>query len=694
MALNNSCGQTQMKHNIDKMNEYPFTNELIHEGSPYLLEHAHNPVNWYPWGEKALAKAKKENKPLIISIGYAACHWCHVMEHESYSDTSVANFMNKYFVAIKVDREERPDIDQIYMNAATLISGSGGWPLNAFALPDGRPFYAATYFPKNQWLELLEQVEKTYRSENDKLVKQAENLTQGINRQETLYVSANPSDSFHIKTYIDIFNNWQHLIDYDFGGFSGAPKFPLPVGWEFLLQYYYITKDEKALKAVTGTLDRMAMGGIYDQLGGGFARYATDKYWKVPHFEKMLYDNGQLVSLYSHAFQLTKNSIYAEIIDETLDFIKREMTNPDGGFYSSLNADSEGEEGKFYVWEEKEFEAILGAEIGKTISSYYQVAKSGNWENGNNILYIKEPKEKFANKNGISSEIFRKTLHESKQKLLKARNQRIRPTTDDKILTSWNALMLKGYIDAYRALGSREYLNAALKNAMFIEQNMYRKDSSLWRNYKNGKANIPAFLDDYALLSEAFIELYQVTFNVHWLMLAKSLTDYSINHFYDQNSRMFYFTSDQSENLIARKMEIPDNVIPSSNSVMAKNLFILGKYFDAPKYTQMSKAMLERLANEISNGGPYYANWACLLGLYTTVPFEIAIMGDAALQKNIEIQQNYLPTSIFMGGNEENLPLLEMKKVEGTTKIYICRNKICQLPVDDVQKALMAIKHE
>ncbi len=673
------------------MNEYQFTNELINESSPYLLEHAHNPVNWYPWGNNALEKAKKENKPLIISIGYSSCHWCHVMERESYSDTAVANYMNKYFVAIKVDREERPDIDQIYMSAVMLISGSGGWPLNAFALPDGKPFYATTYLPKNNWLDLLKQVENLYQTQNEKLAVQAKNITDGINQTEAEFKSVDKIHNFEIKNFINIFDKWQPVIDYQNGGFNGSPKFPLPVGWEFLLQYNYITKNEKALEAVTSTLNNIAMGGIYDQIGGGFARYSTDKFWKVPHFEKMLYDNGQLISLYSHAFQITKNSLYKAIIVETLNFINRELTNSNGGFYSSLNADSEGEEGKFYVWTYKEITEVLGIENAKIISAFYQVTTSGNWENGQNILYVKETKDSFAHKYGISENDFDKILIDSKEKLLKARNKRIRPSTDDKILTSWNALMLKGYIDAYNALGDENYINIAIKNATFLEINMI-KDSVLLRNYKDGKANIVGFLDDYALLAQSYIELYQVTFNIHWLSLAKKLTDYSINHFYDQNSGMFFYTSNQTESLIARKFEIPDNVIPSSNSVMAMNLFLLGEYFDDIKYTTLSETMLKCVLNEVYTGGAYYANWASLLGTFTVQPYEIAIMGKDALQKNLQMQQHYLPTAIFMGGNDENLPLLENKKISGITRIYVCKNKTCILPVEDVNVALNSLK--
>jgi hypothetical protein len=663
-------------------------NRLADAKSPYLQQHADNPVDWYEWGPEALQKAKKEDKPLIISIGYAACHWCHVMEHESFMDTTVARIMNENFVSVKIDREERPDIDQIYMNAAQLLTGSGGWPLNAFALPDGRPFYAGTYFPKDQWIQVLEQLSKIYREEYDKVEKQAEALTQGIKTQEVITLPGDTTGNFTTETYKGIFSNWQSMIDYSRGGYNRAPKFPLPVGWEFLLQYNYLTGSEKALEAVTITLDEMAKGGIYDQIGGGFARYSTDARWFAPHFEKMLYDNGQLVSLYANAYKVTKNETYAEIIRETVEFVKREMTSPEGGFYSSLNADSEGEEGKFYVWTQGEIEDVLDEKTVQLIKDYYQVKKSGNWEHNKNILYRKESMSAFAESKNLSLKEWNKILFKAKGKLLKERSKRTRPSTDDKILTSWNALMLKGYIDAYLALGDDGYLDAALKNARFLEENMIRENGRLWRNYKDGEASIDAFLDDYALLADAFIHLYQATFDVHWLDVARNVSDYAIAHFLDKQSGMFFYTSDQSDNLIARKMEITDNVIPASNSVIVNVLYRLGEYYYHPPYIRMSKTMLNHVAKDLSTGGPYYANWGMLMGLMAYKPFEVAIMGSKAIEKNKELQTRYLPTSLFMGGEEENLPLLENKLVEGETMIYVCRNKVCKMPVSEADQAL------
>lgn len=689
------CAQNTKKNKDNTMNSVPVSkhqNRLAKAKSPYLQQHADNPVDWFEWGEEALNKAKKENKPIIISIGYAACHWCHVMEHESFMDAQVAKLMNENFVSIKIDREERPDIDQIYMDAVQLITGSGGWPLNAFAMPDGKPFYAGTYYPKEQWIQVLTQLSEVYKKEPEKVKNQAEQLTLGIKDQEMLSDVKNTSTEFSEKTYENVFKSWKSMIDFNKGGYQRAPKFPLPVGWEFLLQYHYLTGNKEALKAVTTTLDEMAKGGIYDQIGGGFARYSTDANWFAPHFEKMLYDNAQLVSLYSHAYQLTKNETYAEVIRETLAFIKREMTHSQGGFYASLNADSEGEEGKFYVWTQQEITKALDPKDANLIAKYYQLKANGNWEKNNNILFRKTSKKEFANQNNLSEKEWDVLLTKAKKTLLDERAKRTRPSTDDKVLTSWNALMLQGYIAAYLALGEKEYLEIALKNAHFLEKEMIKKQGGLWRNYKDGSAGIDAFLDDYAFLAKAFIQLYQATFDIHWLNQAKSLTDYAITHFQDKKTGMFFYTSNQSESLIARKTEISDNVIPASNSEMAKVLYQLGEYFDEPSYIEQSKKMVGFTIPKISTQGPYYANWGMLLGLMTYKPFEIAIMGSDAQQKNEAMQKEYLPTAFFMGGQKENLPLLAYKNTQGNTLIYVCKNKTCKYPVEKVADALQQIQ--
>ncbi len=684
-----SCGQTQEKKD-DNQVKHKYTNHLIHESSPYLLQHAHNPVNWYPWGKEALEKAQNENKLIIVSIGYSACHWCHVMEHESFEDEQVAKFMNDNFVAIKVDREERPDIDQVYMNAVQLIAGSGGWPLNCITLPDGRPIYGGTYFPKKQWLDMLTQVSDFVKQNPDKTEKQAASLTQGIQSSEMIFTSSRETE-YGIVDLDNIFNAWKKSIDYSNGGYNRAPKFPMPVGYQFLLYYQYLTEDEDALKAITVTLNKMADGGIYDQVGGGFARYSTDTFWKVPHFEKMLYDNAQLVSLYSASYQRMKAPLYKVIVKETLDFIKRELTSKEGGFYSSLDADSEGEEGKYYVWKQSELKEVLGNK-SDLIIDYYNVTERGNWENGQNILFKSTPDKKIANNYKITEEELNKRLVEAKILLLKERNNRIHPGLDDKILTSWNALMLKAYVDAYRAFYNQEYLEIALNNAEFLRKNIKSSDNKLFRNYKNNKASINGFLDDYAFTIEAFISLYQATLDEEWLYEARHLANYSIAHFYDKKSGMFFYTSDLDPALIARKMEISDNVIPSANSQMAKNLFVLGKYFHDQDYLQKSKLMLNNVRESASGGGVYYANWDILMGWFIKEPYEVAVIGKEYEDIQKALNMYYLPDVLLLGGkNEGTLSLLENKLVKGKTTIYVCQNRVCKLPVTQVDEALKQI---
>jgi uncharacterized protein YyaL (SSP411 family) len=669
---------------------HKYTNQLIHESSPYLLQHAHNPVNWYPWGEEALDKARKENKLIIVSIGYSACHWCHVMEHESFEDEEVAKFMNENFVSIKVDREERPDIDQIYMNAVQLLTGSGGWPLNCITLPDGRPIYGGTYFPKAQWMEMLKQISDFVKQNPDKTAQQAKSLTRGVQSSEMTFSNSKKS-SYTLEDLNSIFSNWRNNIDYTSGGHKRAPKFPMPVGYQYLLQYNFLTGNADALKAVTTTLDKMAEGGIYDQVGGGFARYSTDLYWKVPHFEKMLYDNAQLVSLYSSAYQKTKDPEYEMIVSETLDYIKREMTSQEGGFYSSLDADSEGEEGKYYVWSKNEIQNLL-ADKGDLIIDYYNVTEKGNWENDHNILYITANDKKIANDYKITETELKKRILEAKQILLKEREKRIRPGLDDKILTAWNALMLKAYIDAYRVFNNKKYLNIALKNEEFINVNMRSADNGLFRSYKNGKASINAFLDDYAFTIAAYISLYQATFNEKWLNDARQLSDYVITHFYDENSGMFFYTSDIDPALIARKMEVTDNVIPASNSEMAKNLYVLGLYYYDENYIDISKNMADNIKQNALEGGIHYANWDILMAWIISEPYEVAIVGNDFEAIRKEFDKRYLPNVFLSGGkNEGTLSLLENKLVKGQTTIYVCQDKVCKLPVTDVQEALKQI---
>lgn len=663
-------------------------NRLKSASSPYLQQHAKNPVDWYEWGPEALEKAKKEDKPLIISIGYSACHWCHVMEAESFMDEEVADYMNEHFVCIKVDREERPDIDQIYIEASQLLNESAGWPLNAFALPDGKPFWVGVYFPKENWLSVLEQLHGAYVNENEKVTKQADLLTEGVNTERLVNLETTAASDFSQNDYSELWSFWNDKIDLEKGGFLSKQKFPMSKGWEFLLQYQSLTDNNLVLETVKTTLKAMAFGGIYDQIGGGFSRYATDQNWFAPHFEKMLYDNAQLVSLYAQAYRETKDPLYETIIKETLNFVRREMTSKDGGFYSALNADSEGEEGKFYVWTATEIEEVLDPEQAELFKAYYNVIPVGNWENGKNILYRSRTDEEFGELIEMKPSMVEFKIHALKKKMLKHRNKRVRPSRDDKMLTSWNALMIKGFVEAYRSLQEDWYLQAALTNANFLLKNVKAEDGGLYRNYKDEKASIPGFLEDYAYLTEAFVKLYQVTFEIKWLHEAKELTNYVLEHFLDEESGMFYYTSDQSEELVARKMEFMDNELPSSNGVMAKVLYELGMYFDDEKYLEQSEKMLMKIKPLLSKGAPYFGKWAQLLGVMTFPTYEVAILGEQAHEKAMELQKEYLPNALLMGGQEENLDLLKSKLIPNKTMIYVCQNKTCQQPVEEVSEAL------
>ncbi len=677
-----------------KESAHQFQNRLANASSPYLREHADNPVDWYEWGDEALLKAKKENKPLIVSVGYAACHWCHVMERESFMDTAVARIMNENFVAVKVDREERPDLDNIYINACQLLNnGEAGWPLNAFALPDGKPFFAGTYYTKDNWIKLLKQIAESYRNKNNKVVLQANALTFGIIDNDSLLLNGDKGKTgMDQDLYRSLFENAYKQIDLTNGGLKGQEKFPTPSLWEFMLQYYHLTGNKHALDATANTISKMALGGIYDHIGGGFARYSTDSLWRVPHFEKMLYDNAQLVSLYSHAYQITGNDFFRKIVVGTLDFVDKELASPAGGFYCSINADTREGEGRYYTWKSDELNSVLDKDNINVVKTYYNISFDGNWEKGRNILYsVQEPSD-FASAKNIPDKEFESILNNFRDKLLAERNKRIKPTVDDKVLTSWNALLLMAYVDAFNALGDRLLLKKALAVASFLEKNMLDGSGHLWRSFRNSKGSIDGFLDDYGLLAKAYIGLYEVTFDKHWLMLSTKLADYSIANFYDNKSGLFYYTSAGSEKLAARKIEILNNVIPSSNAVMGEVLFVLGTLLENEGYLQKSSAMTTKIAGRLGETIAYSPEWGYLAGLTVHNNYEVAIMGAEALQKNSEMQKNYLPNSLFMGGIEENLPLLENKLPRKGTLIYVCTDKTCRRPVSDVSSALQQIK--
>jgi uncharacterized protein YyaL (SSP411 family) len=668
------------------------TNQLIDETSPYLLQHAHNPVDWYPWGDAAFEKAKKENKLVLVSIGYSACHWCHVMEHESFENEAVADIMNDHFVCIKVDREERPDVDQIYMSAVHLMGQRGGWPLNVFTLPDGRPIYGGTYFQKSQWTELLGKLDVAFREDSARMYEYATQLTQGVKMSELVPMETEER-LFKEEDIKKIVTEWATHFDNTEGGPDRSPKFPLPNNYVYLLRYAHLTGNEDIMKHVKLTLDKMAYGGIYDQIGGGFARYSTDAKWKAPHFEKMLYDNAQLMSLYSEAYQATKDETYKDIVYESLEFIARELTSEEGAFYSALDADSEGEEGKFYVWKKEELKALLSDDEYDLAKDYYNINSVGLWEHGNYILLRKKTDEEIITAHKLSDKKLDKMLSSIKSKLMKERDTRIRPGLDDKTLTSWNGLMIKGYIDAYQAFDEQRFLDAALKNAEFILSKQQREDGGLNHSYKEGRSTINGYLEDYCFTIQAFTALYEATFDEKWLNEANKLALYTMDHFYDEKSGMFYFTSDIDPPLIARKMESTDNVIPASNSSMGNALYVLSHYFDNEKYRNVSKQMLNNMYKQMSQGGSWYSNWM-LLALNHIYPFyEIAITGDDLHDFRKELNTHYIPNKMLLGTTvESKLPLLELKLMEGETTIFVCENKVCQLPVNKVKDALKQIK--
>ncbi|MCX2575014.1 thioredoxin domain-containing protein [Pedobacter sandarakinus] len=661
-------------------------NSLIHASSPYLLQHAHNPVEWYEWGPAALEKAKAEQKLILVSIGYSACHWCHVMERESFENFEVAEVMNKHFVCIKVDREERPDIDQIYMYAIQLMTGSGGWPLNCICLPDQRPIYGGTYFRKNDWINILENVAALWANEPDKAIQYAERLTAGIRDSETIIASAT-QETYTQAHLTEIITPWKRHFDIGYGGYNRAPKFPLPNNWVFLLRYAFLSDDDSVFTAVCHTLEEMRRGGIYDQIGGGFARYSVDDKWHVPHFEKMLYDNAQLISLYAEAYQCTKFESFKQTVIESIDWVFREMTSTEGLFYSALDADSEGVEGKFYIWDKSEFDQILGSNA-PLIGEYYNVTESGNWEEEqSNILRKTVEDADLMGKYNIDANTLANRVAEANQQLLTARNRRVRPGLDDKCLTAWNGMMIKALIDAAQVLNIPEYYEKAVIAAQLIGSNLTKPNGGLYRNYKNAKASITAFLDDYAFYIEALIALYEYDFNEQWLEEAKALTDYVLANFSDEASPMLFYTSAESVDLIARKHEVMDNVIPAANSTMALNLKKLGLLFDIDSYSEKASEMLAAVHPKIKAYGSAYSNWAILLLNEVYGINEIAIAGEASTKVKQELSSHYIPNKITLGGTKSNLPLLKGKQ-SNETKVYICRNKVCQLPVNTVEEAL------
>ena len=682
VILNNACSS----QNRESMEDHPHTNALINESSPYLLQHAHNPVHWYPWGEAALEKAKREDKLIIISIGYSSCHWCHVMEHESFEDSIVAQLMNEHFVSIKVDREERPDIDHIYMTAVQMLNQQGGWPLNCIALPDGKPIWGGTYFPKENWMEALSQVHKYYQENPEKTRQYAAELAEGI-RQSSIFQVENQEQIFTHKEIHRTVKKWSRQFDDKYGGQKGSPKFPIPVNLEFLLHYGNQYGDQEILDHVDLTLTSMARGGIYDQVGGGFARYSVDPIWKVPHFEKMLYDNAQLIKLYSRAYQLFGKETYAQVIRQSIEFTQREMLSSEGAFFSALDADSEGEEGKYYVWDKDELEDLLEGDF-ELFSEYYNINATGLWEHNRYILYRTSDPETFAEERGLELQGFIEKIKQWNEILLTARNKRIAPGLDDKSLTSWGSMMISGLVQAYDALGDQQYLDLATASARLIKEKLWSEEGILYRNYKNGRRSIPAFHIDYALYIEACLDLYSSSLDPEWLDLASDLTGSTLEQFYDQGTEMFNYNGKNSEILIANNVETQDNVIPSSNSVMAHNLFRLGHLLVKRKYLDLSASMMKQMQGRFNQYPHGFANWGRLILMNLNPFYEIVVVGPSAKSKLGLLTTEYFPHALVVGSTgASSLPLFQNRFEGDLTRIFVCRDNVCQLPVEEPEEA-------
>jgi hypothetical protein len=650
------------------------------------LQHAHNPVNWYAWSDIAFQKAKKENKLVLISVGYSACHWCHVMEHQCFEDEQVAELMNNYFINIKVDREERPDVDHVYMTAVQLMTQHGGWPLNCFVLPDGRPIYGGTYFPKEQWMQLLKNLATLHQTDKQKVEDYANQLTTGVKQtDEFIFISSDEKNNITKEIIESCALNFQKRFDTKNGGSTGAPKFMMPNNYLFLLRYAHLTNNENILNHVHFTLQKMAHGGIYDQLGGGFARYSTDEQWKVPHFEKMLYDNAQLISLYSEAFQQNKNPLYKQVVYETIGFIERELTSPEYGFYSALDADSEGVEGLYYIWTKEELHTLLKKDFD-VFADYYSVNEIGYWEDENYILLRNLSDAEVAFKNNISIEEMNKIISFAKEKLLAERNNRVHPGLDDKIIASWNGLLCAALCDAYTAFADDRFLQLAIKNANFIKHKLIDDTGGLMRCYKD-KAYINAFLDDYAFVIDAYVKLFSITGDAAWLGISELLVQQTLNSFFDEKKNVFYFSDKNSNKLISQKVEMHDNVIPASNSQMARNLWVLSKITGNIDYETISKKMLNHVTAELINYPSGHSNWA-ILALQQVFSFnEICIVGKAVDEFISEFKEHYNPNCIFVySKSASEVALLKERYKKDETLIYVCQNHTCKAPVKTVKE--------
>lgn len=659
-------------------------NRLAEETSPYLLQHKDNPVDWYAWGPEALEKAKKEDKPILLSVGYSSCHWCHVMAHESFEDPATAEIMNREFVSIKVDREERPDIDSLYMSAVQAMTGQGGWPLNVFLTPDGAPFYGGTYWPPDDrqgmpsFSRVLESVSEAYRERRDGVEDNANQLRTYL--QQASKASPTPSEVSE-KLLDQAFRTLRRSLDNEHGGFGGAPKFPQAAVLEFALRYQKRTGEPQAERMVRLTLDQMAAGGIYDQIGGGFARYAVDAAWQVPHFEKMLYDNAQLARIYLDAYRAFGTDRYREVATETLAYVLREMTSPEGGFYSAQDADSEGEEGKFYVWSAAEFEEVVGSEAASIAGAYFGVTDQGNFE-GHNILHVAKAVDSVD-----------ATIQEAKRKLFAARESRVHPGRDDKILTAWNGLMLRALAEGARVLGRDDFREAATRNATFVLEKL-RKDGHLLRSYKDGRARLTAFLEDYAFFIDGLISLYEATFERRWIEEAIGLTETMLEDFADPESETFYDTSIHHEELISRPRDLQDGATPSGNSTAAAVLLRLAIFTGNETYASRAAAMLTALARPMGEHPTSFGRWLTAADAYLANPKEVAVAGerdDPVLSELAnQVYRRYEPNTIlgYADPHDETvtklLPFLELRPPRGgKATAYVCENHACLPPVTD-----------
>ncbi|HLI08788.1 MAG TPA: thioredoxin domain-containing protein [Ktedonobacteraceae bacterium] len=700
-TMNNTQGQREHEH----------TNRLIHETSPYLLQHAHNPVDWYPWGEEALEKARRENKPIILSVGYSACHWCHVMEHESFENPEIAALMNQNFVPIKVDREERPDIDNIYMQAVQALTGQGGWPMTVFLTPDGRPFYGGTYYPPEDrhygqqvmpgFRRVLLSMADVYKNRRADVEQQAAQLAQLLQQRSStplLKRNASRAGAMPLEALVRAGRELAEDFDTVNGGFSGAPKFPNTMSLEFLLRMYVHRQrgeisapvPQPELEMVEFTLNKMANGGIYDHLGGGFHRYSVDAQWLVPHFEKMLYDNALLSRLYLHTYLVTSNPFYSDVVTRTLDYVVREMTSAEGGFYSTQDADSEGEEGKFYVWTPEEIEAALPVEDVQMFLTYYAVTPEGNFE-GKNILHVPRPARVVADELGISLEVLQQTLERDRSLLFHKRAGRIPPSRDEKILTAWNGMMLRSFAEAGRYLTRPDYIQVAIRNADFLLTNLYQ-NGRLLRTYKNGRAHLKGYLEDYAFLIDGLLALYEASFDSRWFVEARRLTDEMIRLFADNVQGGFYDTGRDHEELVARPKDIMDNAVPAGNSVAAEVLLKLTACTGNEQYRRLADDYLSALADVIVQHPAAFGAVLCALDFALSSVKEIAIIGDlrAADSRDLleVVNERYLPNSVLAAAFPTDLasiqaiPLLENRPMKGgKATAYVCQNFICLAPV-------------